>query len=264
VVLILIFNRRFLLFLVVVVQQQLPLQQLKLTTRKIYSTVSSNNDNNNNKKRQVVMEGILFFLTVAAVVVLMAAVAYILSLLFDKYGSALTRNEDIALSQEEFTERQIAGTLMKRSGLAGLLPEERARVIRHFFTQRTVKYKVGVLCSNPNPKEEILDGHDVKQVRREEEERIYTKEGSLPVPESSISITDSPTNDLESQMKDAITPKDLLVTEDIENHELQELCDKEHTEGTCPICISEYGKNGSWCYSSYVSDTTCIVVHVTR
>lgn len=198
---------------------------------------------------------LVFFLACVAMVIGMAAVAYILTIGFDKYCTIFRNEDDVGLTQEEVTERRNAGTLIKRSGLAGILPEERARVIRHFFAERTMKY---TSISNMNT-DELTGENNVKPLRgnvteqqEEEEENTTTtmvkkKLRSTPKPISSIER--SPTNDLDAQTMN--TPE-TVVEDDIENQELEELCDLEHDEGTCPICLNEYrkyffeNKNGSF------------------
>jgi hypothetical protein len=163
-----------------------------------------------------------------AMIIGMIVLAYILAVAFDRYCYAVQGN-DLALTPEEFDERRNASNLTKGAGLAGILQEERARVIRLFFGQRTFKYS-----SIAKRNGAIGDSAEVcKNV--EQLTRIKLESTGTTGPICNCSI-----EDLESQ-----NTVPAVLQEDVQNQELEELCDTDH-DGTCPICLNEYGMFIRW------------------
>mmetsp|Transcript_23959 Transcript_23959/g.42055 ORF Transcript_23959/g.42055 Transcript_23959/m.42055 type:complete len:261 (+) Transcript_23959:135-917(+) len=76
-----------------------------------------------------------------AVIIGVVVLVYLMSIVFDKYCCCLQRTENYTLTPEELEERQRASNLTRRAGLAGILSDERSRIFRHFFTQRTLTYR---------------------------------------------------------------------------------------------------------------------------
>jgi hypothetical protein len=143
---------------------------------------------------------LITILTGLAVVIGLVALVYMLTIVFDKYCCCFQRGEIYVLTAEELMERQHASDLTKRSGLAGILPEERVRIYIHFFSQRALTY--------------VPDGDREKE------------KGNIESLEVINSKTDSNATGPQSQPP--------------EDHELEDLCMMEHREEQCPICLSEY------------------------
>eukprot|EP00526_Cylindrotheca_closterium_P001090 CAMPEP_0113645908 /NCGR_PEP_ID=MMETSP0017_2-20120614/24218_1 /TAXON_ID=2856 /ORGANISM="Cylindrotheca closterium" /LENGTH=375 /DNA_ID=CAMNT_0000557709 /DNA_START=135 /DNA_END=1261 /DNA_ORIENTATION=+ /assembly_acc=CAM_ASM_000147 len=73
----------------------------------------------------------LFFFSGLAVVIALVIVVYVVAWIYDRAsGSA-----EALLTPTELEERRVASTLVKEAGLAGLLPDEKNRVMRHFFQE---------------------------------------------------------------------------------------------------------------------------------
>ncbi|KAG7370892.1 ring finger domain containing protein [Nitzschia inconspicua] len=157
-------------------------------------------------------------LSVIAIVLACIVVVYIISLLFDKYARYCGSGTYV-LTPEELTERQHASGLTKRAGLAGILPEERARVYRHFFIKRALTHVV--------TGEEDNDQESSSKV--ETDTSVTDKDKSV--------IIDTRDVVEETRTKNPVTTNTITSTD---NPEPNDLCMMEHDEATCPICLNEY------------------------
>ncbi|KAG7344227.1 ring finger domain containing protein [Nitzschia inconspicua] len=154
-------------------------------------------------------------LSVIAIVLACIVVVYIISLLFDKYAR-YCGSGTFVLTPEELTERQHASELTKRAGLAGILPEERALVYRHFFIKRALTH---------------VPGEDNDQ------DNSSKVETDTPVTDHDNNSIDTRDVAVETRTKNPVTANTITSTED---PELNDLCMMEHDEATCPICLNEY------------------------
>ena len=141
-----------------------------------------------------------------AVVLGLVILVYLLTIVFDKYCCFFCRSEIYVLTPEELVERQHASDLTRRSGLAGILPEERVRVYRHFFSKRALVYAPGGETT-----------------------------------ENDVGDIEAQGSSSEKDVADADHHRDTpLQPQQSEDRELEDLCMMEHNEEQCPICLSEY------------------------
>lgn len=73
----------------------------------------------------------MFFFSGLAVVIALVVVVYVVAWVYDRASGT----SDGILTLAELEERRVASTLVKDAGLAGLLPDEKNRVLRHFFQE---------------------------------------------------------------------------------------------------------------------------------
>jgi hypothetical protein len=118
--------------------------------------------------------------------------------------------------------------LTRRAELAGILPEERARVIRHFFEQRAMKYSSEAANGSGVASESVDSDSPNGWKAATETQRIAT---TGPI------LTAKLVDDVESQRTSPTSSE-----QDVEDRELEDFCMLEHDAGTCPICLNEYGQ----------------------
>jgi hypothetical protein len=81
-------------------------------------------------------QGSLFFVSGLVVIIAVVGIVYAISWFFDRVsGSA-----DSLLTPEELEQRRLATGLVRHAGLAGMLPAEQNRVMRHFFEKSSYPY----------------------------------------------------------------------------------------------------------------------------
>jgi hypothetical protein len=120
------------------------------------------------------------------------------------------------LTPEELDERRMASSLTRQSGLAGILSSERVQIFRTFFETRSYPY------------------HKKKKVEDDADDDIegQTKKYS--------DIKDQPIKtDTQSTGKDSdeSAPKDSETANETKADDQN----SEDPNGTCPICLNEYG-----------------------
>jgi cell division protein FtsW (lipid II flippase) len=177
-----------------------------------------------------VLSLIFNILAVVAVVLACVALVYFLTVLFDKYSRfCCPGNDTLVLTPEELIERQSASQLIKRAGLAGILPNERVLIFRHFLEQRAVVYTVLVPEKDQNESTDPLqtskaakkNANDTVKSQQQQQQQVKV-----------VSVKPSATTSAASNDKTLVESNE---------QEFENLCGAEHDEVTCPICLSEYG-----------------------
>ena len=127
----------------------------------------------------------MFFFSGLAVVFALVVVVYVVAWIYDRASGA----PEALLTVTELEERRIASTLVKEAGLAGLLPDEKNRVMRHFFQGKSSAYvkqhdienprdrqvvKNGI--SSPTPEEAKSSKNDTSAIINANNEKTATKE----------------------------------------------------------------------------------------
>jgi hypothetical protein len=174
-----------------------------------------------------VLSVVFSILSVVAVVLFSVALVYLLTVLFDKYSQLCQGDQSLVLTPEELTERQGASQLIKRAGLAGILPNERVQIFRYFLEQRAVPYTVAMSEDDSRNATEMTDrSHDHASTPRthNEDDTVEAQ------PEQGISLHESPTTSAADEPFEGRNEQDM-----------EDLCQTDHVEATCPICLSEYG-----------------------
>jgi len=157
----------------------------------------------------------MFFFSGLAVVIALVVVVYIVAWIYDRAsGSA-----EALLTQTELEERRVASTLVKEAGLAGLLPNEKNKVMRHFFQGHSKIYAKQHDIETPRGKFGV-DRYCAKQVPRQTDDKKKS--------ESRTKVTDSKKYPAE---KDEISSS-------------KHICEKNDVESNCCYCDEE-GKNKS-------------------
>ena len=206
---------------------------------------------------------VIYFFAGTGMLIGIVLLVFLITKLYDKLCSYCTTN--YALTPEELQERQNATSITKKAGLAGILPDEKNRTVRHFFTKRSFKYVV-----SEEQKQKRAEAAAAKEQQRktkeEEEERgkaINVEKESPGGDSGATAQSSTPTTPKESKNQtETEAGTGIASAQENENGdtELQDLCMMEHEEGTCPICLQEYGTylsfflsfNSTHCHSSVV------------
>lgn len=190
---------------------------------------------------------IIYLLAGTALIIGMVLVVFLITKLYDKLCGYWSPS--YVLSPEELHERQHATSVTKQAGLAGILPDEKNRALRRFFTERSTKY---VLSEEEKLKRRAAAATAAKRKAEEDEEQICATsedvESQHRPPSPSADTTDPGTErttngacagvDSEAKGECGLSP----TPEEQHDDELENLCMMEHEEGTCPICLQEYCK----------------------
>lgn len=184
----------------------------------------------------------------ATVIIFLSGLAIFFGIMLSTYVVAIALDRwcccfmsSMAMSQEEIDERRRASPLVKRSGLAGMLRSESTQTLKQFFGKLAYAYQ----------KENIEGvGETTKKKKKaakqmESIEKVETAHKSEDKSEGNIGNALEPKKDetASSEPKRTAEVKDDEANDngEEEDKELQELVEMEHTDGTCPICLNEYG-----------------------
>ena len=199
----------------------------------------------------------------------------------DRYGGWICQERIPPLAEEQLTTRRRAAPLTIKAGLAGITKDERQKVLDYFFSStsafdygsgedaaRRVKTNEDesaqeVDVENPSGKPCCLShggpstadaAHHEQEgsVEREEINENNTKrmkERSVAMSSGSISAIPKGaaknSNGTDPKEKESYDCHGVAKNRnDAEDVELQKMCMMEHKEGTCPICLMEYGTLG--------------------
>jgi hypothetical protein len=173
---------------------------------------------------------VIILLSGTAIIGGLLLMTYVFSVLVDRCCGCFSRQS--GLTQEEMDLRNTASSLMTKAGLSTMTREERIRTLEHFFIKTSVPYN----NQAAEPSKQLNNRHAAAtseqhleaQTNKMEIEMTSMKGGGRTEQESKPSQQPAPTEEEEA-------------AEDVDK-ELQELADLEHNEGTCAICLSEYGK----------------------
>lgn len=115
---------------------------------------------------EALFQGSLFFVTGAAVIIGVVGLVYGISWFFDRIsGSA-----ESLLTPEELEQRRVATALVRHAGLAGMLPEEQNRVMRHFFEESSHPYVKDPVADDDIEAQKNEVEPSIENVRSHEEE----------------------------------------------------------------------------------------------
>ena len=179
-----------------------------------------------------VKDTVIIFLSGLAILLLILLSTYFFALAIDRCCS-----NSMSMTQEEIDERRRASPLVKRAGLAGMLRGESTKTLKQFFGRLAYEYqKVKVEGEDETTKEQKKAAKKKKSIETIDA-ALKSEEGDV---ENALEVkkdeTDSSEPKKSAEVKDE--PND---NEEEEDTELQELVEMEHTDGTCPICLNEYG-----------------------
>lgn len=181
-----------------------------------------------------VKDSIIIFLSGMAIFLGIMLSTYLIAVALDRWCYCFM--SPMAMEQEEIDERRRASPLVKRAGLAGMLISERTKTLQQFFGKLAYAYQ-----------KEIVEGED--ETSKEKKKAAKSVE-TAPKSDEPKSDEGDVENGFESkkEVTDSSEPKKSAVIKDEanddgaeEDKELQELVEMEHTDGTCPICLNEYG-----------------------
>jgi hypothetical protein len=180
-----------------------------------------------------VLNVIYNILAIVGVVLASVVLVYVLTVLLDKYSRfCCSRGDTLVLTPEELIERQDASQLIKRAGLAGILPHERVQIFRNFFEQRAVTYSC---CDDCVVVVQGMDEGDCGHVKQSSSTTTTNNLHDTIEAQEEIDISAKPKTDTTSAAEELL---EVTVTNE---QELEDLAVTEHNEATCPICLSEYG-----------------------
>jgi hypothetical protein len=177
-----------------------------------------------------VKDSIIIFLSGMAIFLGIMLSTYLIAVALDRWCYCFM--SPMAMEQEEIDERRRASPLVKRAGLAGMLISERTKTLQQFFGKLAYAYqKEKVEGEDETSKEKKKTAKKMKSI-----ESVETEGDVENGFESKKEVTDS------SEPKKSAVIKDEANDDGAEeDKELQELVEMEHTDGTCPICLNEYG-----------------------
>ena len=183
-----------------------------------------------------VKDTVIIFLSGLAIFLLILFSTYVVAIALDRWCCCFMSS--MVLTQEEIDERRRASPLVKRAGLAGMLRGESTKTLKQFFGRLAYDYQ-----------KEKVEGED--ETSTEEKKKAAKQKKSI---ENVETAPKSEEGDVENTLEpkkdesDSSEPKKSAEVKDEpndngeeENKELQELVEMEHTDGTCPICLNEYG-----------------------
>jgi hypothetical protein len=175
------------------------------------------------------------------IVIILSGMAMFLGIMLGTYAIAIALDKwcfcfmhPMATTEEEMDERRRASPLVKRAGLAGMLRGERTKTLRQFFGKLAYAYQ-----------KEIVEGED--ETSKEKKKAAKQKKSIENVETAPKSEEGDIENGLDSKKDETEPRKSSEIKEEAndngeeEDKELQELAEMEHTDGTCPICLNEYG-----------------------
>ncbi|CAJ1958846.1 unnamed protein product [Cylindrotheca closterium] len=135
----------------------------------------------------------MFFFSGLAVVIALVVVVYVVAWIYDRASGSV----EALLTPTELEERRIASTLVKEAGLAGLLPDEKNRVMRHFFQESSTACiknysRIDIEAPNDRSEPEKADASDEKKSgAREGTKRAETLMNANSKSDNDSSNTDS-------------------------------------------------------------------------
>ena len=182
-----------------------------------------------------VKDTVIICLAGLAILLLIVLSSYLFTVALDRWCCCFMNS--MAMTQEEIDERRRASPLVRRAGLAGILRDESTKTLKQFFGKLAYAYQ--------------------KEKGEGEDETIKGKKKAAKQTKSIENVGNAPKSeegDGENASKpkkdetDSSEPKNFAQVKDEpndngeeEDKELQELIEMEHTDGTCPICLNEYG-----------------------
>ena len=210
---------------------------------------SNNSDSSDISTGERFKDVAIYFLAGLAMMIGCVLLVYLIAISYDKFLCCCRRNQpNYILTPEELTERQNATSITRRAKLAGILPHEKIQILRHFFSQRATKYIV-----SEEQHQQRMERNEQKK-KQEQKEKEETATAIIKKIESDTGDGDDTVVDCEAPLpsptiasgKDNNNNKEEETTTNGDDHsshdvELEELCTMEHNEGTCPICLQEYG-----------------------
>jgi hypothetical protein len=158
----------------------------------------------------------LGFLASVAVFLCLVLLAYAVAYAADRI-SCFNVSQYI-LTPEELEERRTASSLTRQSGLAGILSSERIQIFRSFFEKRSYPY------------------HKKKKVEDDDDDDIEAQKKDSDRKDEPIK-TDTQSTGKDSDESAEKKPKDSGTA----NETKAEDQNSEDPNGTCAICLNEYG-----------------------
>lgn len=190
----------------------------------------------------------LFFFSGLAVVVALVVVVYFVAWVYDRASGA----SGAFLTPTELEERRVASTVVKEAGLAGLLADEKDKVMRHFFQENSSVYRKKQ-HDIESPQDELKAGKDDKDAKRHSKPRSdrccegtncsCCEDSNYLDPESKNEESNVTRHKIFGVSGRHGKQKEREEVYEIESPENDE--DKDHQDGVCPICLVEFGKNES-------------------
>ena len=179
-----------------------------------------------------VKDTVIIFLSGLAILLLILLWTYCFAIAIDRCCSS-----SMSMTQEEIDERRRASPLVKRAGLAGMLPGESTKTLKQFFGRLAYEYQKEKGEGEDETTKAQIKAAKKKKSIDDVDAALKSEEGDV---ENALEVKRDETDSSEPN-KSAEVKDELNDNEEEEDTELQELVEMENTDGTCPICLNEYG-----------------------